>query len=177
MIEPYQWLLKHYKEFGYKEENVGPASVDLCLGDVKVYSSIADLCLGDVHSFSTVQETILGASRTEPFDAFTGYLFYRNTFYLASTEEYIKVPPTHCAFINMRSSLARRGLGHKMAGFIDPGFEGQVTLELTTDVEMNIRRGERVVQIIYYRLSEKTLKPYTGKYLKQVGPTEAYKTL
>jgi len=154
MIEPYQWLLAHAEEFGYKSENVGPASVDLELGHVQAHTT----------KYGFV-------------DISTGNRYVRfgvGTFYLCSTVEYIKVPITHCAFINMRSSLARKGLGHKMAGFIDPGFEGQVTLELETSVTVDVQHGERIVQLIYMRLAEPTIKPYVGKYLGQRGPTKAY---
>lgn len=157
MIEPYQWLLAWQEELGYKKENISGASVDLELGEVKVFYRR--------NSQLPLEPLIL---LDNPI------VFYPNTFYLCSTVEYIKVPSTHCAFINMRSSLARKGLGHKMAGFIDPGFEGQITLELEAAIPVEVLRGERIVQIIYMRLSEKTQKPYEGKYKGQVGATEAY---
>ena len=150
-IEPTQWLMEHGLELGYKLENIGPASVDLELGSIKVYK----------REFTELQGSIIW--------------FEPGRFYLASTVEYIKVPPTHCAFVNMRSSLARKGLGHKMAGFIDPGFEGQITLELETSISLEVAIGERIVQLIYCRLTEETKKPYVGRYRGQTGPTEAYK--
>ena len=156
MIEPYQWLCAHANECGFPPTNIGPASVDLSLGEVKVYNRYS-------YKFDMVKGLHNGM-----------YRFYPGNFYLCSTLEYIKVPPTHCAFVNMRSSLARRGLGHKMAGFIDPGFEGQVTLELSTDAPVDVLPGERIVQIIYSRLTEITEKVYSGKYKGQIGATEAY---
>ena len=153
MIEPYQWLVKNCEELGYKRENIGPASVDLCLGDIRNLT----------HTSSVVH------------NIYMSFVFYPGTFYLASTVEYIKVPTTHCAFVNMRSSWARKGLGHKMAGFIDPGFEGEITLELETSIDIEIARGDRIVQIIYCKLSEETEKSYEGKYKGQKGPTEAYR--
>jgi dCTP deaminase len=165
MIETHQWLVRHAEEFGYKPENVGPASVDLCLGDVQCARRFDALLIGHFPAtpFFKCYPNDDGVVR-----------FVGNTFYLCSTVEYILVPSTHCAFINMRSSLARKGLGHKMAGFIDPGFEGQVTLELETSLPVDVSIGERIVQLIYCRLTEETDKPYTGKYLGQRGPTEAY---
>jgi len=155
MVEPYQWLIANAEKCNLPVGQIGPASVDLSLGEVKLYKTYTksyDLVLplhGKLH-------------------------FYPDNFYLCSTVEYIKVPPTHCAFVNMRSSLARRGLGHKMAGFVDPGFEGQITLELSADIILQVEPGERVVQLIYVRLTEETHKPYVGRYNKQVGATEAY---
>jgi dCTP deaminase len=146
MIEPYQWLMFHFEEYGYNPANVGPASVDLTLGALK-------------------PETIRRGDKL---------VLYPGQFFLGSTAEYIRVPDTHCAMIQMRSSLARRGLGHKMAGFVDPGFEGQITLELETAQVMETFLGERIVQLIYIRLTEPTQKLYRGRYQGQQGPTEAY---
>lgn len=156
MIEPYQWLVNNYKELGYKYENISSASVDLELGSLSIYNAER------------------GRFNSIPNNKGIAYNFAPGRFYLASTIEYIKVPPTHCAFINMRSSWARKGLGHKMAGFIDPGFEGEITLELEPSISVKIAKGERIVQIIYCRLSEETIKPYQGKYKGQKGATEAY---
>ena len=158
-VESFQWLMEHGLELGYKLENIGPASVDLELGSAKFYD-----CLPPIYK-GFYQASLNG----------TSVIFEPGLFYLASTVEYIKVPPTHCALVNMRSSLARKGLGHKMAGFIDPGFEGQITLELETSIPLDVAIGERIVQLIYCRLTEETKKPYVGRYRGQTGPTEAYK--
>lgn len=151
MIEPYQWLVENAEKLGYNKANCGPASVDLRLGEVKGYEPHTKL-------FHLVESNTL----------------YKGCFYLCSTLEHIRVPETHCGFINMRSSWARKGLGHKMAGFIDPGFEGQITLELETAIDVFAPMGLRIVQLIYQRLTEPTSKPYSGKYLGQRGATEAY---
>lgn len=157
MIEPYQWYLEHASELGFNPNNIGPASVDLCLNEMKAWVTTSNSFV-EVYPEKHLQEYTL-----VPF-----------TFYLASTLEYIKVPTTHAAMVQMRSSLARKGLGHKMAGYIDPGFEGSITLELESSKYVDIYKGERIVQIVYMRLTEETLKPYTGKYKGQVKPTEAY---
>lgn len=153
-IEPYQWLVEHAEALGIPVENIGPASADLCLGSMSI-------AVGNGEVLRLSEEK-------------GGFLLYPRAFYLASTVEYIRVPPTHCAFVQMRSSWARKGLGHKMAGFIDPGFEGEVTLELETAEKLHIPHGERIVQLVYARLAEPTAKPYTGKYHGQRGPTPAY---
>lgn len=163
MIEPYQWLRNHAEALGFSSELCGPASVDLRLG-------------GYIRWVQADKQ-----SRTEHWDEFNlgnaGTLFFTpGVFYLCTTQEYIKVPPTHCACVNMRSSWARRGLGHKVAGFVDPGFEGQITLELEAAIHCDIHIGTPIVQLIYMRLTEETTKPYTGKYLGQRGPTRAILT-
>lgn len=155
MIEPYQWLITHADAYGYKAEHVGPASVDLCLGNAKRYST----------RYQDFMPCTFDSNATT---------FLPEAFYLCSTQETISVPPTHCAFLNMRSSWARKGLGHKMAGFIDPGFTGQITLELETSIPVVVPLGERLVQLVYMRLTEPTLLPYAGRYQGQTGPTQAY---
>jgi len=127
----------------------------LCLGEVKVHSNETNEFVVKI-----------------PYEG--KMIFFPYVFYLCSTVEYIKVPETHCAFIQMRSSLARRGLGHKMAGFVDPGFEGEITLELEPSLSIEVKRGERIVQVIYQRLSEKSEKGYRGRYFGQIGAREAY---
>lgn len=148
-IEPYQWLMAHSGKLGIHQDSIGPASVDLRLGAIE-----------PLYTSSNNHAIIL-----EP-----------GKFYLASTLEYVTVPVTHCAFVHMRSSLARKGLGHKMAGFVDPGFEGQITLELETSCRIETYRVERIVQLIFARLTEPTAKPYAGRYQGQRGPTRAYNT-
>ena len=162
MIEPYQWLVSKADELGLVKENIGPASVDLRLGDmIKVSGKVSKEGENEVQSY--------GFKVSEE-----GFTFHPRYFYLCSTVEYVKVPKTHAGFVNMRSSLARRGLGHKMAGFIDPGFEGEITLELSADIPVHVSFRERIVQIVYVRLTEESEKGYEGKYKGQVGPTEAY---
>lgn len=159
MFEPYQWLVEHAEELGISESRIGPASVDLGITSVII------------DRWMTPWYTL----RTKKHGYFQTFTFEPGHFYLVSSVEYIKMPVTHCGLVNMRSSLARKGLGHKMAGFIDPGFEGQITLELETSVPVEVSLGERIAQLVFCRLSEATVKPYKGRYNGQRGPTEAYK--
>lgn len=177
MFEPHQWLVSHAKEYGYNPDHCQPASVDLCLNEVKTHPPIPDGWLRSLFVTLGILPKRFDYNRMvrqEPVDGH--YEFLPGQFYLCSTLEYLFVPLTHCAFINMRSSLARQGLGHKMAGYIDPGFDGQVTLELETTVPIRVRYRDRVVQAIYARLTEPTTRPYSGKYKGQMGATEAYET-
>ena len=164
MIEPYQWLVNHAEALGFSSELCGPSSVDLRLGGFVRWVYAAPHDSGEWNEFDFEKA------------GYPSVLFAPGCFYLCTTQEYVKVPPSHCALINMRSSWARQGLGHKMAGFVDPGFEGQITLELETAILLNIQIGTPLVQLIYMRLTEETAKPYAGKYLGQHGPTRAILT-
>ena len=55
------------------------------------------------------------------------------SFILATTREYVKIPNDLVAFVEGRSSIGRMGLFIQNAGWVDPGFEGQITLELFND--------------------------------------------
>ena len=76
-------------------------------------------------------------------------------FILASTEEIISVPPNLCAQVVLRSSAARAGWNHALAGWIDPGFSGQITLELTNQLQLHdleIYAGQRLLQLVVHQL-------------------------
>lgn len=171
-VEPSQWLAENASKLGFEIHNVGPASADLRMHSVYKFAKKPSWWQRFKCWFKGVEiEPVWHEVRLFDSERFS---FKPGFFYLCSTTEYIRVPDTHCAFVQMRSSLARKGLGHKMAGFIDPGFEGQVTLELETHLPVYATQNDRIVQIIYERLTEKTDRAYKGKYQGQQGPTEAY---
>jgi dCTP deaminase len=154
MIEPYQWLRANAALLGLDEAVIGPCSADLTLGET-------------IRAYHGNGECIMRLGQGVPV------VFQPGWFYLVATQETIHMPDTHCGFVHMRSSLARQGLGHKMAGLIDPGFCGQITLELETALHLTIPVGARIVQITFHRLSEATQHPYRGRYQGQTGPTRA----
>ena len=92
-------------------------------------------------------------------------------FLLATTLEYIKLPPYLTAFVEGRSSLGRLGLFIENAGWVDAGFEGQITLELYNANNSPIRlyAGMRICQLVFARLDREPEKVYRGKYLGQRG--------
>jgi len=97
------------------------------------------------------------------------------TRYLASTMETVNLPNDIAAQLAGRSSIGRRGLiVHKTAGWIDPGFEGEITLELYNlgEKPVLLRAGERVAQLVFFKLDQESTG-YDGQYQGQSGPTEA----
>jgi len=94
-------------------------------------------------------------------------------FILATTLEYVKIPNDICAFVEGRSSVGRTGLFIHNAGLIDPGFEGQITLELfnASDHNIHLKPGMRICQIVFHELNETAMNPYDGKYQKQKNAT------
>ncbi|NPB07058.1 MAG: dCTP deaminase [Aquificae bacterium] len=99
-------------------------------------------------------------------------------FVLATTLEFIKLPAYLTAFVEGRSSLGRLGLFIENAGWVDAGFEGQLTLELynANRVPIKLYRGMRVCQLVFARLDAPPARPYAGKYKGQKGavPSRVY---
>ena len=111
-------------------------------------------------------------------DLWTNQSFEQNTVelkptmaILATTAEVVTIPPDAAAAVYLKSSRAREGLDHALAGWIDPGFSGQVTLELHAHRPLVLAAGQRVVQIVLMSLTAPALKPYAGRYQNQRGPT------
>ncbi|HIC97495.1 MAG TPA: dCTP deaminase [Aquificaceae bacterium] len=94
-------------------------------------------------------------------------------FLLATTVEYIKLPPHITAFVEGRSSLGRLGLFIENAGWVDAGFEGQITLELynANNVPIRLYVGMRVCQLVFAKLDRVPRRVYKGKYRGQRGAT------
>jgi len=92
-----------------------------------------------------------------------------NSFLLATTEEYIKLPNDLTAFVEGRSSVGRIGLFIQNAGWVDPGFQGNITLELynANSLPIRLRAGRRICQLVFCRMDQAAAKPYAGKYQGQ----------
>jgi dCTP deaminase len=98
-------------------------------------------------------------------------------FALASTVETIFMPDNMVAIVLLRSSSARGGVDHAFAGLVDPGFEGQLTLELKNNLggsRLILEPGMVLAQIVFFegRLVPAELSyRVRGRYSRQRGPT------
>lgn len=98
---------------------------------------------------------------------------------LATTAETLRVPVTHTGQFAGKSTLGRLGIStHVTAGFIDPGFEGEITLELlnASPVPFRLEPGMKIGQITFQRVEGVVGRPYGtagNHYQGQVGPTKA----
>ena len=101
------------------------------------------------------------------------FIIMPRQFVLATTLEYIKLPEDITAFVEGRSSLGRLGLFIENAGWVDAGFEGQITLELFNANKRPIKlyKGMRICQLVFAKLDKKPSKSYSGKYKGQRGVT------
>jgi dCTP deaminase len=96
--------------------------------------------------------------------------------YLGTTEETIDMPSTTAAMLAGRSTVGRRGIiVHKTAGWVDPGFTGELTLELMNlgSSPKKLQPGDRVAQLVFFELDTPVDKGYDGSYQGQEGPTRA----
>jgi len=107
------------------------------------------------------------------------FMLHPGEFVLASSYELITLPDDIAARLEGKSSLGRLGLlTHSTAGFIDPGFSGHVTLELSNMATLPITLwpGMKIGQLCYFRLSSPAEHPYGAgaqgsRYQGQRGPT------
>jgi dCTP deaminase len=112
----------------------------------------------------------------KPDDAF---ILHPGEFVLGSTLEQIGIPDDLAARLEGKSSLGRLGLmTHSTAGFLDPGFVGHVTLELSNvaNLPITLYPGMRIGQIAVFQLTTAAERPYgsrgmRSKYQGQRGPT------
>ncbi|MBG0740900.1 dCTP deaminase [Paeniglutamicibacter antarcticus] len=107
------------------------------------------------------------------------FILHPGEFVLGSTYEAVTLPDDIAARLEGKSSLGRLGLlTHSTAGFIDPGFSGHVTLELSNVATLPIKLwpGMKIGQLCFFRLTSAAEHPYgTGgygnRYQGQRGPT------
>jgi dCTP deaminase len=154
----------------YEEDNVEPASVDLRLGEEFKITNAAH---------HTSKEVVHLSDETDfDWDERTGSVtINRGNFVLATTLERVEIPNDLVASVLGRSSLGRLGISvHQTAGYIDPGFEGQITLELSNHgpAPVHLESGDRICQVVFENLSSPALEPYghdDSQYQHQSGAT------
>jgi dCTP deaminase len=113
----------------------------------------------------------------EQIDEVNPFILHPGEFVLAVTMERVEIPSDLVGRLDGKSSLGRLGLiVHSTAGFVDPGFQGRLTLELTNvaNLPITLYYGMPVSQISFSRLSTPADHPYGSgggsKYQGQDGP-------
>lgn len=152
-------------------ENVGPASLDFRLGNVfKIYKKNYQTTIDSRNPSESHLETIK-IEDGKPF------VIHPGDFVLGVTMEKVKIPYDLVARCEGRSSIGRLGIIiHSTAGFIDPGFEGTVTLEMTNinEVPVALYPGMRIGQFAFQTVQGEVEVPYDkrkgSKYMYQVEP-------
>jgi len=157
----------------YDEAMVQPSSIDVRLD--KYFR------LFDNHRYAFIDPAedqpdlthLIEVEADEPF------ILHPGEFVLGSSFEVVTLPDDLAARLEGKSSLGRLGLlTHSTAGFVDPGFSGHVTLELSNVATLPIKLwpGMKIGQLCFIRLSSPTENPYGSakygsRYQDQRGPT------
>ena len=144
------------------DESIQPASIDLRLGDHFLIVEDRQMQIIDLNT-EIKYRAIEGPQITIP----------PHSFLLATTMETIRLPQDLTAFVEGRSSIGRIGLFIQNAGWVDPGFEGQITLELynANSLPIRLEAGRRICQLVFCRMDQPAAVPYKGKYQGQRNAT------
>lgn len=144
------------------EDSIQPASIDCRLGDHFLVVEDREMSIIDLNSEIKYRE-LDGPSITIP----------PHSFLLATTMEYVRLPNNLTAFVEGRSSIGRIGLFIQNAGWVDPGFQGQITLELynANSLPIRLEAGRRICQLVFCSMDQEAAAPYQGKYQGQKRAT------
>lgn len=151
----------------YRPEHLQPASIDLTLShDFRVFKDNSSIKYIDLADPSTYEDL------TEPVFVEHEFVIHPRSFVLGATDEVVKIPDELVSRIEGKSSLGRLGLVvHATAGYIDPGFHGKITLEMSNwlDIPIVVRPGQPFCQLAFQTMADKPLKPYQGRYQGDMG--------
>lgn len=159
----------------FDDAMVQPASVDLKLGpSFRVFHNFRVESI-DIADMPTGLTELVEITDDEPF------IVHPGEFVLGRTAEYIEMPDDLVSRVEGKSSLGRLGLiVHATAGFVDPGFKGTLTLEITnlTRVPIKLWAGRPIAQLSFMTLDRPAERPYGhpelgSHYQGQVESTES----
>jgi dCTP deaminase len=157
----------------FDDADIQPSSVDLHVD--RLFRTFHN----HRHAFidvRTAMEDLTELVEVKPDEAF---ILHPGEFVLGSTCEYVELPNDLVARLEGKSSLGRLGLLiHSTAGYVDPGFEGHLTLELSNvaNLPITIYPDMKIGQISFFQLTSGAENPYGSskvgsKYQGQRGPT------
>lgn len=162
MIKPDRWIRKWGRNGGatpYEEDQVNAASYDVRVSD---------------HWICPTRDPVESIAPMIK-------LFPREVV-LASTFEYVRIPRDVACDLKLKSTLGRLWINHSLAGWCDPGFEGNITLELQNlgPEPFILEAGRRIAQLIFIAMEEEPEIAYgepgsSSHYQGQEGTTRARK--
>ncbi|HET7677621.1 MAG TPA: dCTP deaminase [Candidatus Limnocylindrales bacterium] len=159
----------------YDSSCVQPSSVDLHLDrEFRVFRNNRYPYI-DVRAPQPDLTELVSIDDDEPF------ILHPGEFVLGQTLEWVELPPDLVSRLEGKSSLGRLGLLiHSTAGYVDPGWRGNLTLELSNVANLPIALyyGMKIGQISFFRMTSAVERPYGSrelgsKYQGQSTPTES----
>ena len=159
-----------------KDLQLGPSSLDLRLGYEFGFLETRKVKCIDTKKSPEISDI----QRTMTSTAEEGVVIHPGEFVIGTTLETVNLPADKVARIEGRSSYARLGLiPHAAGGFVDAGFEGEITLEIQNlgNVPITIYPEDRICQMAVETMTSEAEKPYRSKtdskYMNQTGATPA----
>ncbi len=153
--------------------HIQPASIDLRLASTFIVYRLPHVACIDPRDAQSVE----GYTETIEIADGEAFVLQPGEFALGSTLERVRVPADLVARVEGRSSIGRLAIVvHATAGFIDPGFEGQITLELSNlgRCAVKLYPGMRISQVVFHTMTGPAERPYGSergsKYQGQGGP-------
>lgn len=153
------------------QENIGSCSVDLCLGNqFRLFRHAEVTHIDPKQGLHNDLMSLVEKNEEDPF------IIHPGEFVLGTTKEKVKISRNIIARLDGRSSWGRLGIViHSTAGSVQPGYEGQLTLEMAniSKVPVKLWPGTRICQLTFEKLSSPCEKAYherDSKYINQQGP-------
>ena len=154
--------------------SVNPSSLNVTLGQTFLVEGRNDNSVNGV-SYNPLDFSKRDSPRFISLDG--GVVLRPGGFCLASLKEKINLPSDIACHVMLRSSAARTGIQHLLAGWGDPGYSGHLTLELKNVLQFHpikLRTGDQVMQLVFERVypvpADRTYDKTGGKYCGDTGP-------
>jgi dCTP deaminase len=135
------------------ESMVNPASIDIRIGKRLLQENPGNIWVSH-------------ALEDQPYTLTPGELI------LVETYEHITVPNGYTMQLFLKSSMARQGFNHALAFWVDPGWSGVLTMEVSNDLRyghLSVYYGMRFAQMVIQKLDHPAERPYQGKYQHATG--------
>lgn len=144
--------------------HINPASIDICIGHK---------CIIETSSKSFQDINVSQRSYLDP-NEFVHLRVEPGEFLLVETLETFNLPHNIAMDLRLKSSIARMGWNHSLAFWVDPGWNGVLTMEIqniTRYQNLYLEAGQRFAQVIVHQLSSPALNPYNGRYQNSTSVT------
>lgn len=156
-----------------KETQINQIGIDCRLANQFIIFKTQNMESFDIEKFSCSHFGTMGRFQTEVVVPFgKSFILHPQTMVLGSTFEFLSLPDDIAASIEGRSSWARTGLMVATASYVDPGFKGCITLELSnvSNLPIKLFPGVRIGQIIFDKTTSQSKYKENRKYVSPIGP-------